>query len=98
MNNNDIVNTIRSKNIPVLVKYNNQERLENFAGHLSKQLDADSLSFLQAMRDSVFLKKSGFTPQTALGMYIPNSYEVYWNTSPEAFRDKMLTEYNRFGT
>jgi UPF0755 protein len=96
MNNNDIVNAIRSNNVPIVVKYNNQERLENLAGHLSNQLDADSLSLLQAMKDSIFLKKAGFTPETALGMYIPNSYEVYWNTSPEAFRDKMLTEYNRF--
>lgn len=29
-------------------------------------------------------------------MFIPNSYNVYWNTSPEDFRDKMLNEYNKF--
>src|SRR5690606_18816683 len=37
-----------------------------------------------------------FTNATALGMYIPNSYEFFWNTSAEQFRDRMLKEYNRF--
>jgi UPF0755 protein len=31
-------------------------------------------------------------------MYIPNSYEVFWNTDAEGFRDRMLKEYNRFWT
>jgi UPF0755 protein len=48
------------------------------------------------MTDSAFFKSSGFSDKTALGMYIPNSYEVFWNTSGEEFRDRMLKEYNRF--
>ncbi|GEQ86672.1 aminodeoxychorismate lyase [Patiriisocius marinistellae] len=97
-NNNEIINSIRTGNIPVLVKFNNQERLEDLAGHLSNQLEADSISLYKALSDSVFLKKSGFNGDTALGMFIPNTYEVYWNTSPESFRDKMLAEYNAFWT
>ncbi|MEZ4858053.1 MAG: endolytic transglycosylase MltG [Flavobacteriaceae bacterium] len=98
MNNNDIINTIRSTNIPIQVKFNNQERLENLAGHLARQMEPDSLSFLLAFNDAEFLKSSGFTQNTALGMYIPNTYEVYWNTSAIDFRDRMLKEYNTFWT
>ncbi len=96
MNNNDIVNTIRSANTPIKIKFNNQERIENLAGQLSVQLEADSLSLLNAMKDEAFLNKSGFTKEAALGMYIPNTYELYWNTSAEGFAEKMLEEYNRF--
>ena len=96
MNNNDIINTIRSANIPIEVKFNNQERLENLAGHLARQLEPDSLSFLNAFKDTGFLSESGFTETTALGMYIPNTYELYWNTSASGFRDRMLKEYNTF--
>lgn len=96
MNNNDIVNTIRSKNIPIFVKFNNQERLENLAGQLANQIEPDSISLLNVMRDSQFLEDNGFSPTNALSIYIPNTYEVYWNTSPEAFRDRMLKEYNSF--
>lgn len=95
-NNNEIINSIRSGNIPVTIKFNNQERLENLAGHLAKQIELDSASLLDAMLDVDFLKASGFTQDTALGMYIANSYEVYWNTSPKAFCQKMLREYNAF--
>jgi UPF0755 protein len=96
MNNNDIVNAIRSNNVAIQVKFNNQERLEDLAGTLSRQLEADSTSLINAFRDSVFLDKNGFTHENALSMYIPNTYEIYWNTSAEQFRDKMLIESKRF--
>ena len=95
-NNNEIINSIRSGNTPVTIKFNNQERLENLAGHLAKQIEADSLSLLNAMLDIDFLKASGFTQDTALGMYIANSYQVYWNTSSKAFCQKMLKQYHVF--
>lgn len=98
MNNNDIINTIRSRNIPVFVKFNNQERLEDLAGHIAGQIEADSISLLNAMKDTAFLEKTSFTAPYALAMYIPNTYEFYWNSSAETFRERMLTEYNRFWT
>jgi len=98
MSNNDIVNAMRSNNVPIKVKFNNQERLENLAGHLAQQIEADSLSLIGAFNDEEFLIAYGFTDVSALGMYIPNTYEVYWNTEAEDFRDKMLREYNRFWT
>lgn len=98
MTNNDIINTIRSQNVPVFVKFNNQERLENLAGHIAGQIEADSLSLITAMKDSVYLKKVGLTPETAISEYIPNTYEFYWNSSAEAFRSRMKTEYKNFWT
>ncbi|MHA7844169.1 MAG: endolytic transglycosylase MltG [Winogradskyella sp.] len=96
MNNNEIINSIRSKNIPLKIAFNNQHTLEDLAGRISTQIEADSISLLKAMTDNTFLEKNGFNKATALGMYLPNSYEFFWNTSAEGFRDKMLTEYNRF--
>ena len=96
MSNNDIINSIRSNNLPIRVSFNNQEGLEKLAGRVSKQIEADSVSLLKAMKDETFLKKNDFTEATRLGMYLPNSYEFFWNTSAEKFRDRMLAEYNRF--
>lgn len=98
MSNNEIINSIRSKNLPVKVSFNNQERLENLAGRVAAQLEVDSLSLLQVMRDPSFLKENGLNAQTALSMYLPNSYEFFWNSSAAAFRDRMLKEYKRFWT
>lgn len=96
MSNMEIIDALRSKNHPISLKFNNQERLEDLAGHVSRQLEADSLSILTAMRDSLFLEENGFDLSNALAMYIPNTYEFYWNTSGESFRDRMKKEYDRF--
>ncbi|MDN3494034.1 endolytic transglycosylase MltG [Winogradskyella bathintestinalis] len=98
MNNNDIINSIRSKNLPLKIAFNNQHTLADLAGRISTQIEADSLELLTAMTDETFLSKNGFNKATALGMYLPNSYEFFWNTSAETFRDRMLTEFNRFWT
>ncbi|MDY8138291.1 endolytic transglycosylase MltG [Aquimarina sp. 2201CG5-10] len=96
LNNNDIINILRSKNSPVQVNFNNQERLENLAGRIAQQIEADSTSLIQAFKEESFLRDKGFTIDNALTMYIPNKYEFFWNTSAEQFRDRMLKEYNRF--
>lgn len=96
MNNNDIINSIRSNNIQVKLSFNNQESLKRLAGRVSTQIEADSLELYTAMSSPDFLKANDFSSKTALGMYIPNSYQFFWNTSAEQFRDRMLTEYNRF--
>ncbi|MAW94636.1 MULTISPECIES: endolytic transglycosylase MltG [unclassified Leeuwenhoekiella] len=97
-NNNEIVNSIRSGNIPVKISFNNQERLENLAGRIAVQIEADSLELLKAFKDENFLKEHGLNQQNALTMYLPNTYEFYWNTNAEEFRDRMLQEYQRFWT
>ena len=98
MNNNDIINSIRTGNVPIIIKFNNQERLENLAGNLSKQLELDSLTFLNAFRNNNYVDKKGFTQENALSMYIPNTYEVYWNISAKGFQERMHNEYQLFWT
>lgn len=97
MNNIDLVRAMRS-NIPVKLVFNNQERLENFAGRIGAEIEADSLSLLKAIKDSTFLSANGFNEENVFAMFIPNTYEVYWNTSAEKFRDKMIKEYHNFWT
>lgn len=94
--NNDIVNSLKFNNTPVNVTFNNQERVENLAGRVSKQIYADSTSLLLAFRDKKFLKDNNLNEQNVHSIFIPNSYNIYWNTSPEDFRDRMLVEYNKF--
>ena len=95
-NNDQMINVLRSQNQAIKVSFNNQERIENLAGRIAQQIESDSLSLLKAFTNPQFLKEKGFSNETALSMYIPNSYQVYWNTSAEAFRDKMFKEYERF--
>ncbi len=96
MNNNEIINSLRSTNIPVNVAFNNQETLADLAGRIAIQLEPDSIILMNRLNDPDFLKANAFNDDTKLEMYVPNSYEFFWNTSPEDFRDRMLKEYKRF--
>ncbi len=98
MNNNEIVNVLRSRNQPVWVTFNNQERLEDLAGRVASQIEADSVELLESMKESAFLEAHQFTGRNALSMYIPNKYEFFWNTSAEEFRERMEKEHKRFWT
>ncbi|GAA4037281.1 MAG: endolytic transglycosylase MltG [Flavobacterium sp.] len=86
------------RNVPVKLAFNNQERLENLCERISSQIEPDTTKLLATFRDSIFLQKNGFTKETVFAMFLPNTYEFYWNVSAEKFRDKMLEEYNRFWT
>lgn len=97
MNSYALVKAMRM-NSPVKLAFNNQERVEDLAGRVGSQIEADSLSLLTSFKDSIFLKESGFNEENVLAMFIPNTYEVYWNTSAVKFRDKMIKEYRNFWT
>ncbi|HBK70704.1 MAG TPA: endolytic transglycosylase MltG [Flavobacteriaceae bacterium] len=97
MNNNDLINLLRSgKQTAINLTFNNQDTLEKFAGRISEQIQADSTQILASITDEEFLSKNKLTKANVLGIFIPNSYQFYWNTSAETFRDKMLKEYHRF--
>ncbi len=97
LSNNDLVDLLRSGNqIIVKLSFNNQDNLEKLAGRIAKQIEADSTDLLTSMADNSFINKSGFDQNTAIGMYVPNTYDFYWNTSPEEFRKRMLKEYSDF--
>ena len=97
MNNNDMVNALR-QNVPLNLAFNNQERLEDFAGRIGSQIEADSTSLMKSFTDENFLKEQGMTRENVLSLFIPNSYEFFWNISADKFRDRMAKEYRKFWT
>ena len=98
MNNNEIVNSLRSDNRPIMVSFNNQEQLEDLAGRIGSQIEADSINLLEVFKDSTFLAENGFDQHTSIAPYLPNTYEFFWNTSALDFRERMIDEYHRFWT
>ncbi len=92
-----LVTSLR-QNITVKLAFNNQERIEDLAGRVGSQIEADSLSVLNSFKEPAFLAKNGLTEDDVLAICLPNTYEMYWNTSAEKFRDKMLKEYQNFWT
>lgn len=99
MSLNDIVNLLRiGQQTPINITFNNQNTLEDLAGRVAQQIEADSTAIIKAMTDASFLKINNLSVSSVLEICIPNSYELYWNTTAEKFRDRMLLEYKRFWT
>lgn len=97
MSNENLVDHLRGgKPETINLTFNNQDTFDKLAGRIAIQLEADSISILQSVLEKSFLENNNFNEIDALVMYIPNSYEFYWNTSAEKFRDRMLSEYKKF--
>lgn len=95
--NRDLIGHLRlGKQAPVKVILNNERLPEEVAGKVSRFIEADSLTLLSTFRDPAFLAEIGYQPETLMSIFIPNTYEMYWNTDARSFVRKMLKEHNAF--
>ena len=99
MNNRTLINHIKAGNQePVKLKFQNIRKKDDFAGYLSRTFEADSASFIKVLDSAALVEKYGFTTDNSYTMFIPNTYEMYWNTTPLEFFDRMQKEYDKFWT
>jgi UPF0755 protein len=99
MNYLKLIRMLRNGNqIPVNLTFNNIRLRKDFTEKISGQMMFDSSTLLERLTDSVETASLGFTPETVLTMFIPNTYEIYWNTSAGKFLERMKKEYDRFWT
>lgn len=97
MNNRSIINMLKSGNQdPVKLKFQNLRKKENFAGYLANNLEPDSLTFISVLDSAALIEKYGFNKDNSYVMFIPNTYEMYWNVTALEFFDRMHTEYEKF--
>ena len=93
----DLIRALRSgSQVPINLTFNNIRTMENLAGRLSSQLMVDSVSILNVLNDTSVAASYGFNEQTFGAMFIPNTYEVYWDTNVESLIERMKREYDSF--
>jgi UPF0755 protein len=96
-NNNLLIDKLRSgAQTPVNVTFNNIRFREDLAGVLDRHLEPDSVSFLTILNNDSLAKHYGFTHENFTCLFIPNTYEFYWTTTPLRFVARMKREYNIF--
>ncbi|MCQ2320704.1 MAG: endolytic transglycosylase MltG [Bacteroidales bacterium] len=97
MSNNNLVNMLRGGwQSPVNVTFNYMRNVDMLAGKIGKQIEADSASIAKLLHDKDYVGKLGFNERTLPAMFLPDTYEFYWNTDAESFISRMLQEYNKF--
>ncbi len=97
MSNNELVNLLRSgKQSPVRLSFISVRSLDILAGKVAVYIEADSAQIANLLKDPDIVAKYGFNDKTFMSMFIPNTYEFYWNTSAEKFVERMAEEYKKF--
>ncbi|MBO7137089.1 MAG: endolytic transglycosylase MltG [Bacteroidaceae bacterium] len=72
--------------------------MDKLAVTLSQSLMVDSAEIATALTDSTYLATRGYTTATIPALFIPNTYEVYWDISVDKLIERMERENNRFWT
>ncbi|HCN85178.1 MAG TPA: endolytic transglycosylase MltG [Sphingobacteriaceae bacterium] len=99
MSNRKLINMLKSGNQePVKLRFQNLRMKENLAGFVSKKLELDSTKLVSLLDSDQLIHKYGFNKDNIYAMFIPNSYEVYWNTDADQFFERMNDEYQKFWT
>ena len=97
LSNIELVRLLRSgKQEPIKLTFQNIRLKTDFAGYIGKNFEIDSLAFLNMLDSIDLVRKYGFDEETIFCMFIPNTYEMYWNTSKEKFFERMQKEYVKF--
>jgi UPF0755 protein len=97
MTANELINMLRSgTQVPVRFTFTNIRFVDKLAGLAAKKLELDSAELSSLFHNDQYLEQFGFNHQTVAAMFLPNTYEFYWNTSAEEFMQRMYREYQKF--
>lgn len=97
MGNRQLVSKLRAGDQDAVdLTFNNIRKKENFAAFLGRELEPDSLDFLELMNDSAFVNELGFSTETIYTMFLPNTYKVFWNSQPDDFFHRIYQAYENF--
>ncbi|HYF70316.1 MAG TPA: endolytic transglycosylase MltG [Ohtaekwangia sp.] len=99
MSNLEAIRFLRSgKQEPVRITFNNVRLLPELAEKITRNLDMKPEQFEAAVLQFTMNNPHGFNKNNIISMFIPNTYEVYFNITPQALVERMHMEYEKFWT
>ncbi|RZA02151.1 MAG: endolytic transglycosylase MltG [Sphingobacteriaceae bacterium] len=99
MGNRKFINMLLAGNQePVQLSFRGLRLKEQFAEFVAKNLEPDSAAIMQLLDSAAFVQQYGFTTDNVYSVFLPDSYEIYWNTTPEKFFKRMYDQYEKFWT
>jgi UPF0755 protein len=99
MSNRSFINMLKSGNQEAVnFAFHNLRLKEQFASFVAKNLEPDSVSMIRLLDSAKFAEKYGFTTDNIYTVFIPNTYQIYWNTTPEKLFTRLYVNYEKFWT
>jgi UPF0755 protein len=97
MTNREMIAMLRAGlQTPVRVTFNGFRTPQQLAQRVSKQIEVDSAEIVTTLLSNEIANQYGFTRETFISMFVPNTYEFFWNTGVKGFFDRMKREYETF--
>ncbi len=94
---NDLINKLRSgEQDPVRITFNTIRRLPELAGKVAGYLECDSVAMLSVLLDPAVAQQYGFAQEEFIGMFMPDTYEMWWTETPSDFVARMAREYRSY--
>ena len=81
---------------PVKLTVGSVRTLDRIARNTGRQLMIDSIEVARLMADTAYIRSIGYSKETLPALFIPNTYEVYWDMSAEDFINRMVKEHKAF--
>jgi UPF0755 protein len=92
-----LINLLRSgKQTPVNITFSNKRTVNEIAGKIGAQIEVDSAQIIAFFNDPENYRNDGFTRETVISVFIPNTYKLFWNTTAGGLYSRMLKEYRKF--
>ena len=92
MSNNQLVNMLRGGlQSPINVTFNNIRDVDQLAGRIAKQIEADSASISERLHNEDYIRQLGFNKHTIPALFLPDTYQFYWNTDAEGFVARIIS-------
>ena len=96
---NELINILRGgKQTPIRITFSNVRTLNELAGRIGGLIEADSSEIMDFFSDPENYSGDGFKTENVISVFIPDTYEFYWNTRATKLYNRMLREYRKFWT
>ncbi|MBW3544954.1 MAG: endolytic transglycosylase MltG [Bacteroidetes bacterium] len=99
MSNLEAIRLLRSgRQTPIRITFNNIRTRNELAERLGDKLMFSRKEMDSLLHSPAVAQEYGLDTATIITLFIPNTYEFYWNTTARDFMDRMKEEYDNFWT
>ena len=96
MSNYDMITMLRSGNqTPIKLTFSYARKIDDLAEKITSKLKISKEDLLNYLLENIE-NYEGFKKEDIISIFLPDTYEVYWNISPKKLTDKMYSEYKKF--
>jgi UPF0755 protein len=97
MTNLEAIRLLRSGNqVPVEITFNNIRTIDELSVKITRNLLMTPEEFEAALIQYALNNPNGFNENNVIAMFIPNTYEIYYNVTPEGLIQRMEREFDSY--